>query len=70
MTYPIPHPTDHRQLSVNNVWSSIMGSQGIAQIFELITVLLPALLGKNLTYNWNNTDFKIIDIAHCQTCKK
>jgi len=40
------------------------------QIYELITELLTAFIGKNTTYKRRNTDSKIIDIANCKTCKK
>ena len=39
-------------------------------IYECITELLTAFLGKNMTYERKTTDFKIIDIAHYKTCKK
>jgi len=55
--------------SVNNFWSCIFGNQGIARIFEHIAELLTALIGKNTVYQRKNTYSKIINIAHCKTCK-
>jgi len=70
MTTTLPHHKYKCQLSVNNVWSSIMGNQGIVWIYVLITVLLTTFLGKNMTYKRKKTDSKIINIAYCKTCKK
>jgi len=47
-----------------------LGILRIAQILELITELLTALLLKNTKQTWKNTDSKIINIAMCKTCKK
>jgi len=47
-----------------------MCNQGIGQIFEHITDLPTALTDENANYTRRNTDSKIIDIAHFNTCKK
>jgi len=69
VTPSLPHSENERQPSVNNFWFCIFGNQGIAGIFEHITELLTTLIGKNKIYERKNPDFKIIDIAHCKTCK-
>jgi len=66
----LPHHEIDRQWSVNNFDSCIFGSQGIARIIEYITELLTAVIGKYTIYKRINTDSKIIDLAHCKTCKK
>ena len=70
MSYALSHHDNDGQVSVNNLWFSILGDQGIVQIYKFITELLTAFLGKNMTYNWKNTDSKIIDIAYSNTCKQ
>jgi hypothetical protein len=46
-----------------------LGNQGIAQIVELITELLTAIIGKNAKFKRKNKDSKLIDIAHCKICR-
>jgi len=70
MAYALPYYENEHQLSVNNLWSCILGYQGIAPIFERITELLTGFLGKNITYERKTTHSIIIDIAPCKTCKK
>jgi len=70
MSYTSPHHANERQRSVNNLWSCVVGSQGIAQIYELRSELSIAVIGKNSIYQRKHTDSKIIDIAICITCKK
>jgi len=70
MTYTVPHHKTEHQLSINNLWSCILGNQDFVQINELITELLTASIAKNTTYNRTNTDSKIINIAGCKICKK
>jgi len=61
-------PGNEHQRSVNNFCSCIFGNQGITRLFEHITELLTASIGKNTIYQRTNTDSKIIDIAHCTIC--
>jgi len=68
--YTLPHQENQCQWSVNNFWSCQLGIQGIAQIYELITELLTAIIGKNTTYKRKNMDSKIMDMANCNTPKK
>jgi len=68
-TCSLVHPENECQRSVNYVWSCIFGNQGIVRKVKHIEELLTALLGKNSIYLMNNMDFKIIDIADCNTCK-
>ena len=70
MTYTSPQHANELQRSVNNLWSCVLGSQGSARIYELISELLTAFIGKNTIYYRKNTHSKIIDIAICKTCKK
>jgi len=70
MTRTLPHHETEHQLSVNNIWSSILGNQGFTGINELITELLTAFIVKNTTHNMKNTDSKIINVADFKTCKK
>ena len=48
---------------------SICGNESTTWIFEHITELLTAMIGKNSIYQWKNMDSKIIDIANSKTCK-
>jgi len=50
MTPTLPHQENECQQSVNNFWLCILGNQGIMRIFELITELLNAFIGKNAKY--------------------
>jgi len=68
-TRSLPHPENERRQNVNNVWSCICGNQCIARIFEHITELLTALIGKYTIYQKKITDSKIIDFATCETRK-
>jgi len=68
-TCTLPHPENERQRSVNGFLSCIFGNQSIAQLFEHITELLNASIGKNTIYHRKNTDSKAIDIANCKSCK-
>jgi len=53
-----------------NLWSCVLGRQGIARIYELISELLTTFIGKNTIYNRHNTDSKIIDITIRKSCKR
>jgi len=68
VTHSLLHSENVCQWSVNKFWSCICGNRGIARIFMDITEPLTALIGTNKTYERNNPDFKIIDIANCKTC--
>jgi len=46
-----------------------MANQNIARICALITELLTTFRDWNIIYKRKNTDFKIIDITNCNTCK-
>jgi len=70
MTDPLPHHKSERQRSINNVWSCLLGNQGLARINELITELLTAFIAKNTTYNRKNSDSNVMNIADCKTRKK
>jgi len=70
MTYIFPYYEIERQRCINNLWSCVFGSQGIASIFELITELLSAFIGKHPTYKRENTDSKIINMANSKRYKK
>jgi len=69
MTYMSPHHEHEHQCNVNNCWFCILSNHGITQIFEFITELLTAFIGKNITYYRNNTDSNISNFTHCKTCK-
>jgi hypothetical protein len=47
-----------------------MGNEGIAQILELRTDLLSAIIGKNSIFSRNNTDSTLIDIRNSNTFTK
>jgi hypothetical protein len=47
----------------------MLSNQGIAQIIELITELLTAVIGKNAKFKRKNKDSNLIDIAHCKICR-
>jgi hypothetical protein len=47
-----------------------MGNEGIAQILELRTDLLSAIIGKNTILSRNNTDSTLIDIRNSNTFTK
>jgi hypothetical protein len=70
MTHTLPHPVTERQQSVNNIWSYILGNQGIVRINALITELLTASMAKYVTYGRKNSYSKIINVADCKTSKK
>jgi len=70
MTYLLSHHENKRQCSVNSFWSPIFGTQGTAQIYELILELLTAFIGNNSTCKTKNTDFEIIHTANSKTCKE
>jgi len=70
MTYTFPHNANEPQWSVNNFLSCVLGSHGIAQIYELISELLTAIIGKNTIYERKNAYSKIINIAICKTLKQ
>jgi len=70
MTHMLPHHETERQWSVNNIWSCILGIQGITRINELRTKLSTAFIAKNTMYNRKNLDSKIINVADWKTCKK
>jgi len=70
VTHSLPHAGNESQQSINSYWFCILGNEGIARIHKLITQLLTTFLGKNTKDKWKNTDSTIIDIAHCNTCKK
>jgi len=63
------HSENERQQSVNNVWSCILGNQGIAQIFKHLTEQSTALIHEHTIYRRRITHSKLIDIANCNTCK-
>jgi hypothetical protein len=69
VTYSLPHSETEYRRSVNCVSPCIFYFQGITQIFEYITELLPTLIGKNTLYQRKITDSKLIHIANCKTCK-
>jgi len=68
-TCSVPHPENKLQWNVNSYCSCIVGNEGIAWIFELITELLTAPIGKNTTYRRLNKDSNVIVIANCKACK-
>jgi len=68
-TRSLPHSENERQLSVNNFWSWILGNQGIARMYELITVLLTTLVLPNITHKRKNIDYKIANVATCNEFK-
>ena len=70
ITPTLPHHETERQHSVNNIWSYTLDNRCFPQINELITELLTACIAKNTMYNRKNMDSKIINVAHCKTCKK
>jgi len=67
---PLPHPESEHQWSLNNFCCGIFGNPSITQILELITKLLSSLSLENTKHISKNTDFKIINIAICKSCKK
>jgi hypothetical protein len=70
MTHTLPHHETERQLSVNNIWSCILGNQGFLRIDAAIAELLTTLLAKNATGRRQNTYSKIMNVADCKTSKK
>ena len=70
MTYTLPHHETERQWSVNNIWSCILGKQGVLRIGAPITELLTTSLAKNATGRRQNTYSKIIIVADCKTSKQ
>jgi len=70
MTHKLPHHGTEHQWSVNDIWSCILGNQGITWMNQLITEQLTSFITNNTTYNRKNTDSKIINVADCETCKK
>jgi len=70
MTYTLPHHETAHQRRVNNIWSCILGNQGIALIQELITTPMTSIIGNNTIYERKITDSKIIGITKGKPCKK
>jgi len=68
-TCSLLHPENERQQSINSFMSCIFGNQGFVRFFTPITELLTALIGNNTPYQSDNTNSKLMDIAHCETCK-
>ena len=68
-TRSLLHSENERPQWVNSICSWVFGNHGIVWIFEHIMELLPTLIGKTTSYQRNNADFKLIDIASCQTSK-
>jgi len=66
----LPHHENECEGSVNNFWFSILSNHGITRIYEFMSELLTASIGKNSTYYRKNMDSKIINFTHCKTCKK
>jgi len=65
-TRSLPHSENVRQRSINSFRSCTFGNQSIVPIFAHITELLTILIGNITTYERNNTDSKLIDIANCK----
>jgi hypothetical protein len=53
----------------HTLWSCILGNQGVAQMYELLTVLLTTLVLLNRTHKRKNIDSKIANFATCILCK-
>jgi len=66
----LPHHETERQLSVNNIWSCILGNQGFLHIGAAIAELLTTSLAKNAMGRRQNTYSNIINVADCKTSKK
>ena len=59
----VPHPENECQQSLNDVCSCMLGNQGITRIYEIITILLTALVLLNTEYKRQNIDSKITDVT-------
>jgi len=70
MISSLPHHEDECQWSVSNFWCCLSGKQGIERIFELITEVWTASIGKNTKCTRKNTDYKTIDITNCKAFKQ
>jgi len=56
--------------TIHNYWSFILGNQGIEQIYEIITVLLTALVLLTKNHRKKNIDSKMTNVATCKVNKK
>jgi len=63
MAYTLPHHANEHHRSINTLRSCVFGSDHIGRIYELISKLLTAFIGKNSIVKGNNKDSKIIEIA-------
>jgi hypothetical protein len=70
MTHTLHHHETESQLSVDEIWSCILGNQGFLRIGAPITELLTTSLAKNAMGRRQNTYSKIINVADCKISKK
>ena len=66
----MPHSENVCQLSIDNIWSCTLGNHGVAQMYEIITELLTALVLLNTKGKRTNIDSKITDVATCKVIKQ
>jgi len=66
----LPHFQNEHHPQVNNFQSCILGNEGIAQIYEIITEQWTALVLLNTQHKRKNIDSKITNVATCKVIKK
>jgi len=62
-TRSLPRSDNKSQLSVCNVWSCILGNQGVAGMYEFITALLTAFVPLNRTHKTKIIDCNIANLT-------
>jgi len=70
ITHTLPYHETARQQSVSNLWSCILGNQGLVRMNALIPALLTTSMAKYAMYRRQNTYSKIINVADSKTSKK
>jgi hypothetical protein len=68
--HSLPHHETMHELSVNNIWSSVLCNQDFVRIGALIIQSLTASIAKNAMDRRQNAYSKIINVADCKTSKK
>ena len=70
MTHFLLHSENECQQSLNDFWSCTSGNEGIAWIYEIITVQSTALVLLNTEHKRPNIDSKINDVATSKVIKR
>jgi len=65
----MPHAECGCQHSLDDFWSGTLGTQGLAQIYDIITELLTASALLITNHNRQNIYCKITDVATCKVIK-